>query len=86
MGLIKKYIFSLTNKYYPKEDQPDTLYKTFFRQFYLLTTIWVVLLILRVPILANANVFLDADEGFIATHMVEAIKSGNFSLLGYIGR
>ena len=80
MGLIKKYIFSLTNKYYPKEDQPDTLYKTFFRQFYLLTTIWVVLLILRVPILANANVFLDADEGFMATHMVEAIKSGNFSL------
>jgi hypothetical protein len=80
MDLIKKNISSLTNKYYPKDGQPDTLYRAFFRQIFLLTTIWVVLLILRVPILANANFFLDPDEGFMATHMVEAIKSGNFSL------
>ena len=41
--------------------------------------IWAVLLVLRVPILANANLFLSSDEGFMATHMVESLKSGNFS-------
>ena len=55
-------------------------YKPFFRQAFHLIMIWAVLLVLLAPILANANLFLDADEGFMATHMVESIKSGNFSL------
>ena len=80
MDETKKYVPSLSGKEYLQEDQPSILNKPFFRQAFLLITIWVVLLILRIPILANANLFLDGDEGFMASHMVDSIKSGNFSL------
>ena len=80
MDKTKKYLSSLSGKEYLQEDQPSILNKPFFRQAFLLITIWVVLLTLRIPILANANVFLDPDEGFMAFHMVDSIKSGNFSL------
>ena len=80
MDETKKYLSSLSGKEYLQEDQPSILNKPFFRQAFLLIIIWVVLLILRIPILANATVFLDPDEGFMASHLVDSIKSGNFSL------
>ena len=80
MDATEKYTSSPSGKYNSQEDRTGIFYKPFFRQAFLLIMIWAVLLVLRVPILANANLFLDADEGFMATHMVESIKSGNFSL------
>ena len=80
MDETKKYLSSLSGKEYLQEDQPSILNKPFFRQAFLLIIIWVVLLILRIPILANATVFLDPDEGVMASHLVDSIKSGNFSL------
>ena len=80
MDATEKYTSSPSGKYNSQEDRTGIFYKPFFRQAFLLIMIWAVLLVLRVPILANANLYLDADEGFMATHMVESIKSGNFSL------
>ena len=80
MNLTEKYTSSPSDKFNSQEGRTGIFYKPFFRQAFLLMMIWAVLLVLRVPILANANLFLDPDEGFMATHMVELIKSGNFSL------
>ena len=80
MDTTEKYTSSPSDKYNSQEGRTGIFYKPFFRQAFLLIMIWAVLLVLRVPILANANLYLDADEGFMATHMVESIKSGNFSL------
>jgi len=80
MDATEKYTSSPSGKYNSQEGRTGIFYKPFFRQAFLLIMIWAVLLVLRVPILANANLYLDADEGFMATHMVESIKSGNFSL------
>ena len=80
MDETEKYTSPPSRKYNSPEDRTSIFYKPFFRQAFLLIMIWAVLLVLRVPILANANLFLSSDEGFMATHMVELIKNGNFSL------
>ena len=89
MDTTEKYTSSPSDKYNSQEGWTGIFYKPFFRQAFLLIMIWAVLFVLRVPILANANLFLESEEGFMATHMVELIKSGNFTLyferVRYIG-
>ena len=41
--------------------------------------IYVILLIIRIPILINADSFLSADEGFIASDMLDLMNGGPFS-------
>ena len=89
MDTTEKYTSSPSDKYNSQEGWTGIFYKPFFRQAFLLIMIWAVLFVLRVPILASANLFLESEEGFMATHMVELIKSGNFTLyferVRYIG-
>ena len=45
-----------------------------------IAVVYVILLIIRVPILINADTFLTVDEGFLASDMLDLIKEGPFSL------
>ena len=45
-----------------------------------IAVVYVILLIIRVPILINADTFLTVDEGFLASDMLDLIKGGPFSL------
>ena len=43
-----------------------------------IAAIYVILLIIRIPILINADSFLSADEGFIASDMLDLMNGGPF--------
>ena len=76
MDATEKYTSSPSGKYNSQEDRTGIFYKPFFRQAFLLIMIWAVLLVLRVPILANANLFLDADEGVMAYQIFDLFNGG----------
>ena len=42
-------------------------------------TVYVILVIIRLPILINADFFLGADESFMANDMVDLLQGGQFS-------
>ena len=45
-----------------------------------IAVVYVILLIIRIPILINADAFLTVDEGFIASDMLDLFRGGPFSL------
>jgi hypothetical protein len=45
-----------------------------------IAVIYIVLLIIRIPILINADAFLTVDEGFLASDMLDLMNGGPFSL------
>jgi hypothetical protein len=45
-----------------------------------IAVVYIILLIIRIPILINADAFLTADEGFIASDMLDLLNGGPFSL------
>jgi hypothetical protein len=48
--------------------------------FIFIAVVYVILLIIRVPILINADAFLTVDEGFLASDMLDLMNGGPFSL------
>ena len=44
-----------------------------------IAVVFVILLIIRIPILINADLFLNADEAFMASDMLDLMKGGTFS-------
>jgi hypothetical protein len=45
-----------------------------------IAVVYVILLIIRIPILINADTFLTVDEGFLASDMLDLFNGGTFSL------
>ena len=44
-----------------------------------IAVVFVILLIIRIPILINADLFLSADDGYMASDMLDLMKGGTFS-------
>ena len=48
--------------------------------FIFIAVVYLILLIIRIPILINADAFLTVDEGFLASDMLDLFRGGPFSL------